>query len=160
MSDKIYDANDRALEEHQMLRAPYTDHRQRITALSARITPSWKGNVVEAPTVEAYIDHSRWSAACECGGREYVTPADPIFFCHSCGNSLVDRSARKVIFPPAKEREKIEKLLLARPIQLAAGRTPIDQARGAVALIPGLDRSWNPGTTVKELEIQNKEAGL
>jgi len=65
--------------------------------------------------VYAQISHGRWIAVCECGGAEYVTPDDPVFFCNSCGNRIVSHRLRKVIFP--KSRKRIEKKLLSEPLE-------------------------------------------
>ena len=60
----------------------------------------------------ARIDFGRWIADCECGGAEYVDPADPLFFCCSCGNQAHQGKARRVIFP--ENRAEIEAAVLER----------------------------------------------
>jgi len=78
MIDKIYDAIDKALEEHVLLGFPYTDQRGRILFHSTKLGCQWTGIVAGDP-VTAFVDFGRWLAACDgCGGLEYVTSTDPI----------------------------------------------------------------------------------
>ena len=154
MTDKIFDANDRALEEHVMLGHPYTNHRQRILFWSTKLGCQWTGQVLDAPTILAFIEAGRWSARCECGNQEYVTPADPIFFCHACGNLQYGRAARPVIFPNESDRKSIEAALLERAVTPGLALTPIDRARTAKPGVPGLERAWQPGRKAKELRSE------
>jgi len=66
--------------------------------------------VVDHP-VMARIDFGRWIADCECGGAEYVSPEDPIFFCFSCGNTQYHGAIRPVVFPA--KRDEIESAIKA-----------------------------------------------
>ncbi|MGA2504191.1 MAG: hypothetical protein ABSG01_08895 [Anaerolineales bacterium] len=154
MIDKIYDATDKALEEHVLLGFPYTDLRGRILFHSTRLGCQWTGAVAGTP-VEACVDAGRWLAKCDgCGGMEYVTPSDPIFFCHSCGNLANKRAARPVIFPPDEERKTIETALLKRGVTPGLAIGPIDQTRLSTPDVPGLLRSWQPGENADELQAQ------
>lgn len=56
--------------------------------------------------VFARLEVGRWIADCKCGGAEYVDPADPIFFCMSCGNTEYGGAIRPVVFP--EKRNEIE----------------------------------------------------
>ena len=151
--DKILDGNDKAKE---MGFAGYRDflqnaHRMFPMQLRTRMLV-WTGNVCASP-VEAFINAGRWLAACECTGVEYVTPDDPIFFCHQCGNAAHSGSARPVKFPD--KREKIEELLLARRVK-TQGRTATEQAFNARPMVAGLGRDWS-GESVVELSKKNRE---
>ena len=154
MIEKIYDAIDKALEEHVLLGFPYTDQRGRILFHSTRLGCQWTGNV-EGDPVDAFVDYGRWLAQCDgCGGLEYVTPTDPIFFCHSCGNLTNNRAARPVVFPDDDERQAIEAALLERGITAGLAIAPTDQIRLSVPDTQGLSRSWQPGETVNDLRVQ------
>ena len=118
-------------------------------------------------TVDALIDFGRWSARCPtCNGSEYVDPIEPIFYCMSCGNRETDGAPIKVVFP--KNRDKIEKLVMKRPVNDSVGRNKIERALNAEPLrfaIVGdkplpLSRSWTPNESVKDLEKQNKLGGI
>lgn len=61
--------------------------------------------IAESPVV-ARLDFRRWVADCECGGAEYVSPDEPLFFCQSCGNSGNHGQLRPVVFP--ERRDEIE----------------------------------------------------
>jgi hypothetical protein len=154
MINKIYDAIDKALEEHVLLGFPYTDHRGRILYHSTKLGYQWTGNVQGDP-VTAFVDYGRWLAKCDvCGGLEYVTPTDPIFFCHGCGNLMNNRAARPVIFPDDEERQAIEAALLERGVTPGLAIGLIDQMRLSVPDVPDLQRSWQPGETVDDIQVQ------
>lgn len=44
------------------------------------------------------VEVERLLADCECGGAEYVSRAQPVFFCLSCGNAGNDGRWRTVLF--------------------------------------------------------------
>ena len=48
--------------------------------------------------VQAFIDHQRWLATCECGGSEYVDPEAKIFYCMAWQNDENGGKLRNVIF--------------------------------------------------------------
>jgi len=157
--NKIFDGNDWAVE------CGYQSHRQRITMRSQRSdTPTWTGKIAGGEPVFAYVHLGVWIADCECGGKEAVTPDDPIFFCFSCGNLMTQKAARKVIFPPNKD--EIERALMERPnkhlsenirIQRHLYNTEIRMAfqKGQP---PPLTRTWHRGETKKQLRDQHKLA--
>jgi hypothetical protein len=120
--------------------------REWILKTSMRHGKPWNKKTGGKP-VEARLDFGRWLADCECGGAEYVSHTEPVFYCMSCGNAQYGGAARPVVFP--KNREQIEVLVLERPV---IGNDPIRQK----PVIPGLSRSWNPGETLKELRKQNE----
>lgn len=64
-----------------------------------------------AHPVIARLEVGRWIADCSCGGAEYVSPEDPIFFCMSCGNTEYGGAIRPVVFP--EKRDVIEKAVKA-----------------------------------------------
>jgi hypothetical protein len=132
-----------------------------IRAVSGRfyqnrqISAMWDGKAISGAPVQAFVDHGRWLAMCEhCSNVEYVAPGEP-FYCIRCANAG-NSAARPVEFPV--EREQIEKALLARPVVENDKLEPVDRARRAVPVIPGLLRSWAPGVSVETLEAENMEA--
>ncbi len=113
--------------------------------------------------VYAQINQGAWIAPCECGGAEFVSPDEPIFFCWGCVNRENNGYVRKVIFPEAIE--DIERLVLARKVDDLRGVTDKDRAFLAKPLLAFTDengveqyatRSWIPGETVQMLEEQNR----
>lgn len=91
----------------------------------------------------ARVDHSRWIADCpdpECGGAEFVSFADPRFFCCECRNKAIDHAYLPVELPSTTDRGDIEELLLARS--------------------SGESRNWLPSETVDDLLAQNRAHGV
>lgn len=111
--------------------------------------------------VLGYIHQGQWVAECECGGHEFVDPADPLFFCWGCVNRANDGYLRPVVIPP--EWEAIEALILERPVEDARGATDLERAALArPKLVTVTDegeyplvRSWKPGESLGELQKQN-----
>lgn len=116
MTHKIFDALDKVGEEHSrdFRLFPFTTYRGRLKHKFGPKLPVWNGIEGDDLPVEAFIDYGRWLARCYCGNVEYVTPTDPIFFCHSCGNSHVSGKSRPVIFP--KRYKDIENAMLKREV--------------------------------------------
>ena len=77
--------------------------------------------------VKARIWQSQWVADCECNTTMFVDPDEPIFFCFGCANRLNGERIRPVEFPPRAERERIEELLLERPVIDVAGLTDLER---------------------------------
>lgn len=166
---RIFDGLDRAremgLETYRDLIRFWTEEKRKAVRQSLRWSQAkvrdalarvrdWSGGVDEAATpVIAYIDGGRWSARCECGNREYVTSADPIFFCHECGNREFAQQARRVYFP--EHHKQIEKELLKRPVPFEILNT-----QDAASVHPTLRLDWYSDMTLKDLKQQNKEFGL
>lgn len=116
-----------------------------------RITCAWDGRTVNGEPVQAFVNAGRILAQCPiCGRHEYVDPAEPIFYCTTCGNGG-SVAARPVKFPD--DWERIEAALLAREIMPGYGRNEIEQVMNATPV--GLAREWRPGTTAEELEAEN-----
>ena len=110
--------------------------------------------------IKAEINFGQWIAKCpDCNGAEAVDPSEPIFYCFSCGNYKQNGRPRKVEFP--KDREEIEKLVLARPIKIGMGTHNIERVTLAKPTIwtkfGPLSRSWVPGETVADLKKQNED---
>lgn len=152
--DKILTASDFAKV------AGFKDAREMMRARTAAIydTPPVEG---EAPPVVARVDFGRWLADCECGGAELIDPADPFFYCYSCGNFAHGGIIRPVIVPDGGVRDRIEALLLQRPVKTQRGRNALERAAMAVPAIVvegkgPLSRSWNPDETTDDLKEQNK----
>ena len=120
---------------------------------------------VSTSPVYARIELGQWVADCACGGCEFVDPNDPIFFCFSCANREDAHMLRPVVFPELAERQKIEELILARPINDRRGLDDLERAHMAMpmivketwegAIIP-LTRTWNPGEPIENLEKENE----
>ena len=80
----------------------------------------------------ARVNHGRWIADCpDCAGAELARDGR-LFICHNCSSG-----PHQVIFPA--EREVIELLLSWRP---------------------EINRNWEVGETVENLERENKEHGV
>lgn len=111
--------------------------------------------------VRARIWQGQWIADCECNGAEFVEPTEPIFFCWGCLNRLNGGHVRPVLFPP--NREEIEQLVLARPVDDIRGLTDLERAGLARPLAfaeidgqrLGLSRNWEPQETADDLREQN-----
>lgn len=150
----LFDGLDKAIEEG------FATYRERINKLpdlphyrSSKI-PRWNGKIAGGPPVHARVDYSVWLADCECGGAEFVTESDPIFFCFSCGNREFGGHARPVIFP--KNVAAISDELEKRAMREFGGSTELQKARLSRPQEPYLSRSWNPGETVEDLASQRK----
>jgi hypothetical protein len=118
---------------------------------------------VEGKPVYAEINQGAWIAFCECNGAEFVSPAEPVFFCCSCVNRANQSKLRPVIFPD--NVAEIEAEVLKRPVNDVRGITDKDRAFLASPLVTFKDaqggehpatRSWVPGETVDDLKKQNK----
>ncbi len=129
------------------------------------VVPVNVDNLSQRP-VYGRIELGQWVANCECGGVEYVTPNDPIFFCFSCGNAVDAGDLRPVIFPSDEERIKIEDLILQRPVYENRGLDDMEKAYGAQAQIlieveggryVPLTRSWNPDESIDDLKREQDE---
>lgn len=62
--------------------------------------------------VNAFVNHGRWIAQCECGGAEVVDPKDPFFLCLNCHNDEFGGRMRLVRFPA--DQRLVEAALLER----------------------------------------------
>ena len=158
--DKIIDAKDVMREEgdKDMLSRIRRQNSDRVGRGRARYLINEE--IDEGRPVKARIDFGRWIADCECGGAEYITPEEPIFFCQSCGNLASDGKLRPVDFPPEEERKEIERLLLERPVEARRGNTRREKAMYSRALAQddrgrNLGRSWDPEEDVEDLKRQN-----
>ncbi len=112
--------------------------------------------------VYARIEQGAWIADCECGGAQFVDADEPVYFCFGCGNRGNKFRVRPVIFPV--QRNEIETLILARPVDELAGLTELEQAGLAKPLAfvdvdgqrKGLSRNWLQDESVDDLKEQNK----
>jgi hypothetical protein len=139
--------------------------RDRLRSLVADIrarqpTVKFSEEVYRRKPIDASLNFGRWIATCECAGAEYVTPADPVFWCCACGNADIGGRLRPVRFP--SHREEIEALVLERPVESLRGFSADERAMNArptvkVAGRGPLSRSWEPGETVAELRRQNRD---
>lgn len=107
--------------------------------------------------VYARVWQGQWIADCECGGACFVDPDEPIFFCFGCLNRKNSEKIRPVVFP--EHWREIEKVLLLRPVDDAAGLTDLERAGMAKSIIhtedgKPLSRSWNPNETLDDLHEQ------
>lgn len=85
--------------------------REWIEKAAKRFSKKVNFKKISGEPVAARIDFGRWVCDCECGGAEYVDPADPVFYCMSCGNTQYEGGLRPVVFP--KNREEIEAPIVA-----------------------------------------------
>lgn len=155
---------------HYCIREGVPDVRSRILKLrddyqKKRHTPI-RIQMDKTSTREVYarIELGQWLADCECGGCEFVSPDEPIFFCFSCANRDDANMLRTVVFPPVLERAQIEMLLLQRPINDMRGLDDMERAHMARplivtetpegAIIP-LTRTWNVGESIEHLMEEN-----
>lgn len=127
--------------------------------MGKRLDTAYNGEKPRGEKVKAEIDFGRWIARCpDCNGAEDVDPTEPIFYCFSCGNYKNQGYPRPVEFP--EDREKIEKLILQRPVKEGVGANELERAVSAQPTVrtPNgiLSRSWLPGETVADLKEQNK----
>lgn len=112
--------------------------------------------------VYARIEQGAWIADCECGGAQFVDADEPVYFCFGCGNRANKFRVRPVIFPD--QRQAIEALILARPVDDLAGLTELEQAGLSKPLAfvvvdghrKGLSRNWLQDESVDDLKEQNK----
>ena len=93
--------------------------------------------VTTGPMLKARIDHGRWLADCPyCRGAELVTLDDPVFLCLSCGNVVCMSQFLPVQFPNEQRRNRIEELLIIRPLP---------------------NRNWRTGESVEDLKRENRK---
>lgn len=147
--EKIFDAGD--LCERDGVRS----HVEWIVERCRRIptdTP-FTGKVRGKP-VEAVVNYGRWVARCECGGVEYVSKREKVFYCFSCCNLENGGDGRPVVFP--ENVEEIEALLLARPVDARVGINALDRALRSKPVAAGLSRSWEAGESADDLREQNR----
>jgi hypothetical protein len=163
--DKIFDSLDKiASDVHEhILPATVKTHRDRIQFLSVQSARQsgnpWNGKDVLEPTVKAYVNFQRWLAKCPaCDGIEYVTPTDPIFFCHECRNQKYGNSALPVIFPEPEKIEEITALLAVRKVKTGVGGSELNRA--FTSKVINLPRSWEPGQSMRSLRDNNKREGI
>lgn len=113
--------------------------------------------------VQARIWQGQWIAECDvCGGCEFISPDEPLFFCFGCTNRINGHYVRPVIVPA--NYKQIEAEVLKRPVDDAMGTTDLERAGLAraqviVVLDNGIElpltRSWNPSETIDDLKNQN-----
>jgi len=122
-----------------------------VEAVARRHAKAWRIRDLDwspagAP-VYARINAGRWQGLCpDCGGGEYLSVDEPVFWCCSCGNVSNGHRPRPVIFPAAEEREFIEAVLLER--------------RGPVLPGGGSPRNWEPGEGLEQLVAENVARGV
>lgn len=97
--------------------------------------------IVKEPTTAAYCSDDRWVADCPfgCGAAELVHPEDKVFLCYNCFNAPVGSALVKVVWPSAKNFDRIVAALERRPPQF---------------------RHWFTNEAPKKLENENVENGL
>ena len=129
---------------------------QRCRKMGKLLETPFSGMIHGEP-VEAEINCGRWIALCpDCGGAEYVSPDEQIFYCFSCGNAANFGDGRPVKFP--QNRLEIEAAILERPVTERRGTNKIERTLLAAPVLPMLSRSWKPGETVSDLRMQAAEA--
>tara|TARA_Y100000310_G_scaffold124814_1_gene123609 strand:- start:534 stop:947 length:414 start_codon:yes stop_codon:yes gene_type:complete len=96
--------------------------------------------------VEAQVNQGRWVACCPapgCGEATCISSITPLFVCSVCGSLENDGKWYAVILPDRKEQ--IEAELLKRPAR--------DGWRA-------VNRNWQPGETVAQLQADNELHGV
>lgn len=128
--------------------------------MAKQLDTLWTGDFdITVEPALARVDFGRWIADCpdpDCLGAEYVEPGEQIFFCFNCGNVLINGDARQVLFPDDETRDRIEKVLLERPVIERRGPNILAQAMNVGLVAPGFSRSWDPHETVEDLYEQNR----
>lgn len=158
MSSRLITALDIALRDRRASVGAWIRWRASGLKQQGRLHTVWDGLTVSGEPVPAFVNRSRWVAACPyCRGIEYVCPDTPVFFCLRCGNNDSEH-ALPVDFP--EERERIEAALLARPVKAGRGANQIEILLHAPDGLDGLSRSWAPDVSVETLEIENRERGV
>lgn len=85
--------------------------------------------------IEVYLNEDRWIAECpDCHSAQLAAREDPRFLCHECANESIGGKWRRVIWPGARDLDRIE---------------------AAVAERPAGNRHWIPGETVTQLKLEN-----
>lgn len=105
-------------------------------------TPPAAGVVLDVAAV-ARVDHSRWIADCPfdgCSGAEFVSFAEPVFFCCECRNETTGHVPVSVVMPDAETRAGVEEALLVRPVPDT--------------------RNWSPEESVDVLLVENVVHGI
>jgi hypothetical protein len=158
--DKIYTAKDYATREGAKDvkdRIKLWQKKHANKGVRVRVTN------IENPTgipARARIWQGIWIADCECGGAEFVSYDEPVFFCWGCGNRSHNGACRPVEFP--SNREQIEAKILERPVIKKYGLDDLSLAEGSRAAIAvnghPLSRSWRPGETLEMLSAQQDDA--
>lgn len=149
---KIFSGDDRARE------LGFKSYREMVEAISKRINKPFNPRVEADTPLYAVVRDGRWLAECECGEFYYVSPSDPIGFCHGkCGNAFVDGKTRLIIFP--ENREEIEQALLER--ELEGPQTAFDrlgtQSAGMMHKFPpvGAPRNWD-GESLEDMRAEHE----
>lgn len=153
---KIFTGLDRANELN------FPSYRLFVEFLASRLNRriDWKA-VDAAHPIRAIVDYGRWLAECECGESYYVEPTDPLGYCVTCGNRVVEGmngKVRPVIFPA--NRLTIEAALLERELVGDAGT--IQRLGTQAVLFPKivhpkeLPRHWD-GQTVDQLRAEHRK---
>lgn len=152
--DKIYNGMDLAHRDGAKNQQEWI--RMMCGRLGTMLETPFTGQV-SGDAVLAEINFGRWIARCpDCGGAEYVSPSEKVFYCLSCGNHSLGGDARRVVFP--ENREEIEAEVLSREVTQGRGINPMDRAIKAQPKVPGLSRSWTPGESVEDLKEQKRLA--
>lgn len=118
-----------------------------------KIQQGWDGQSIDGEPVLAFINQGRWGARCKvCANPFYVSYETPILYCSECGNGG-SSVAYAVQFPG--NRLEIEAALLKREVVLLRhARNEVEAAFIAMPKVAGLARSWRPGVSVVDLELE------
>lgn len=95
---------------------------------------------VARPAARALVNWGRWIVPCPfCPAAQLAVDGDRRFLCVDCGNESVGFKSVRVQWPGAVLRQRIEELLLARPVE---------------------NQHWVPGQTAADLARENQQRGL
>lgn len=122
-------------------------------------------NKMAPSPVKARIELGAVVGDCECGGCEFVSIEEPIFYCMECFNRLHGGALRPVQFPAPEVWAEIVRLVMLRPVEDLRGADDCDRAYNSRAVIYlekedgqhlPLTRSWNPNESVDDLMRENE----
>lgn len=153
MTEKIFTGLDRAQE------LGFISYRLLMEKLASVLNhkPDW--NAVDSTRpLTAFVSHGRWGVTCECGESFYAEPTDPLAYCPTCGNILIDGKVRPVAFPANRlviEQALLERKMAGDPGTIRKLGTQVHMF-GKLAYPEVLPRHWD-GQTVEELRAEHRK---
>ena len=151
--NKLIDASDVARRDKMASVAAWVRSVSMLRVAEGKIEKAWDGTSVSDEAVEAMVNTGRVGAECiYCGKHEYVSFAEPIFFCMDCGNAN-SGAAMRVTFP--QDWAEVEAALIARPIFPGPGLDEVQAVFRSRPVMRELKRNWKAGVTAKELKAEN-----
>jgi ribosomal protein L37E len=129
-----------------------------VRVAQGKMEKGWNGKSVGGAVVQVLVANGRVLAKCDqCGGHEYVSAKERIFFCMECGNGN-SGEARPVEFP--QDWDAISAALIARPIFPGPGLDEVQAVFRSRPVIRELKRNWSPEIELAQLIEENNHYGL